>query len=101
MTGFVFTFSLFCTALLQSDPAMLQHVELAPMRQIIDAVMPEVMPPAGRHKLVPPSYPHPTPSTQPAILPLHRCDGSSVSAVRLNRALRARPIRAPSVVVAL
>lgn len=101
MTGFVFTFSLFCTALLQSDPAILQHVELAPMRQIIDAVMPEVMPPAGRHKLVPPSHPHQTPSTQPAILPLHRCDGSSVSAVRLSRVRRARPIRAPSVVVAL
>lgn len=101
MTGFVFTFSLFCTALLQSDPAILQHVELAPVRQIIDAVMPEVRPQAGRHKLVPPAYPHQTPSMQPVIVPLHRCDGSSVSAVRLSRVLRARPIRAPSAVVAL
>jgi hypothetical protein len=101
MTGFVFTFSLFCTALLQSDAVMLQHVDLVPMRQIIDAVLPEAghrtLNP-GRHTLVPPLSLQRTPSVHAAITSTRRGDGSDGPAVSLSRVLRARPIRAPSAV---
>ena len=40
MTGFVFTFSLLCTAALQADPALLQRPEAAILRPLLVAALP-------------------------------------------------------------
>ncbi|MCB2204240.1 hypothetical protein KQI65_05775 [bacterium] len=40
MTGFVFTFSLLCTAALQADPAVLQRPEAAILRPLLEAALP-------------------------------------------------------------
>ncbi len=42
MTGFVFTFSLLCTAALQADPAILQRPEMGILRPFLEAAMPVV-----------------------------------------------------------
>ena len=42
MTGFVFTFSLLCTAALQADPAVLQRPENGILRPFIEAALPAV-----------------------------------------------------------
>lgn len=99
MTGFVFTFSLFCTALLQTDPTVLQQVELAPVRQIIDAVIPEAHARtmfAGRQASTPPAAPHPYHAAQPRLSPLRLLDGIGVRAAYLHTVMRVVPIRAPS-----
>ena len=44
MTGFVFTFSLFCTAVIQADPAVIQSADASVIRQIIDAAVPALRP---------------------------------------------------------
>ena len=99
MTGFVFTFSLFCTALLQTDPVLLQQVELAPVRQIIDAVIPEAHPRTlftGRKTSTPPVAPHQLLPAQPPLAPLRMLDGIGVRAAHRHRVMRATSIRAPS-----
>ncbi|MDX9758824.1 MAG: hypothetical protein RBU27_06650 [Bacteroidota bacterium] len=100
MTGVVFTFSLFCTALLQTDPTVLQQVELAPVRQIIDAVIPEAHSRtmfAGRQTSTPPVVPYLLHSTQPGLSPLRLFDGIGVRAAHRHTVMRVTPIRAPSV----
>lgn len=42
MTGFVFTFSLLCTAALQADPAILQRPESGILRPFLEAALPSV-----------------------------------------------------------
>lgn len=42
MTGFVFTFSLLCTAALQADPAILQRPETGILRPFLEAALPAV-----------------------------------------------------------
>ncbi|MDT8323063.1 MAG: hypothetical protein RRA94_03045 [Bacteroidota bacterium] len=42
MTGFVFTFSLLCTAALQADPAILQRPETGVLRPLLEAALPAV-----------------------------------------------------------
>lgn len=99
MTGFVFTFSLFCTALLQTDAAVLTQVELAPVRQIIDAVLPDARPQSfatGRQHLVPPVSPAPASPASSALHGTRLRDGIAADAFHPLRLLRARPIRAPS-----
>ncbi|MBR9975996.1 MAG: hypothetical protein KFF77_10480 [Bacteroidetes bacterium] len=100
MTGFVFTFSLFCTALLQSDAAMLAHVELVPVRQIIDAVLPDARPRpmfAGGHTVVPPLSRTPSPTALAVLPSTRRIDGITGAAPMPLRFLHARQIRAPAV----
>jgi hypothetical protein len=100
MTGFVFTFSLFCTALLQTDAAVLAHVELSPVRQIIDAVLPDARPRpvyAGRHTVVPPLSPAPSPTAQAALPLTRRIDGITGAAPVPKHFLYVRHIRAPAV----
>ncbi|MBE0645197.1 MAG: hypothetical protein IH600_14030 [Bacteroidetes bacterium] len=99
MTGFVFTFSLFCTAILNSDPAVLQRAELAAVRQIIEAVIPE----ARLHRSLRSRQTQPLLSKSlpdnpwPSILPSQRrCDENSVRFAPARKHLNARPIRAPS-----
>ncbi len=99
MTGFVFTFSLFCTAVLNTDPAVLQRAELSSVRQLIEAVVPD----ARLHSV------YQRPRTQQSFattVPVSpqisspqsqlRYDGNTVPFVPATYALAARPIRAPS-----
>ncbi len=99
MTGFVFTFSLFCTAVLNSDPAVLQRAELAAVRQIIEAVIPE----ARIHRALRSRQTQPLLSQNlfgnswsASLRPQRRCDENTVSFLPACRQLIARPIRAPS-----
>ena len=104
MTGFVFTFSLFCTALLQGDPSALQQVELAPVRQIIDAVIPDAgrnTTRGGRYPVVSPLSPHSPHNTPEAPVSWRRLDGSTDHSPVTRHFLHARPIRAPAPPVAL
>lgn len=99
MTGFVFTFSLFCTAVLNTDPAVLQRAELSAVRQLIEAVVPD----ARLHRMYQSRRTqHPISTTIPAHLRIstfrsqHRRDRNTVSFVPAVSFLSARPIRAPS-----
>lgn len=40
MTGFIFTFSLFCTAVIQADPAVMHSADANVIRHIMDAAGP-------------------------------------------------------------
>ncbi len=99
MTGFVFTFSLFCTAVLNTDPAVLQRAELAAVRQIIEAVIPE----ARLHRVLGKGQTQPlfTNTLPPGhrsrySLPKRRFEVHSASPFPVCRFLIARPIRAPA-----
>jgi hypothetical protein len=101
MTGFVFTFSLFCTAVLNTDPAILQRAELTAVRQMIEAVVP-----AARlhrvYRIRQTQYPLSTNlSANPRLSspPSRHCyEGNTVPFIPAHRRISARPIRAPSAV---
>jgi hypothetical protein len=100
MTGFIFTFSLFCSAVLNADPAVLQRSEFAAMRQIIESVIPETqLHRVLRTRQSQVTFSSPlfrTPSGLVPQAPL-RWRWDSVHALQVHRFLNARPIRAPSV----
>ncbi len=99
MTGFVFTFSLFCSAVLNSDPAVLQRGEFAAMRQIIESVIPETQ----LHRALRTRQSHVSyaallshaPSV-PVLRQRLRASWGTVHTLPVRRYLSARPIRAPS-----
>ncbi|MFA6232897.1 MAG: hypothetical protein WC824_01745 [Bacteroidota bacterium] len=101
MTGFVFTFSLFCTAVFNTDPAVLQRAELTAVRQMIEAVIPEARLQRvfrNRQSQCPISTIIPASPRTSSLRSQSCCDGNTVSFIPASRRMSARPIRAPSAV---
>ncbi|PLX23175.1 MAG: hypothetical protein C0600_15425 [Ignavibacteria bacterium] len=99
MTGFIFTFSLFCSAVIQADPAVLQSADAGVIRHILEAAAPtlraQINWTVGKH--------HPACSTAPTqvkqrhALPEIRLLSGSSRREHTSVFLRsAHPIRAPS-----
>lgn len=99
MTGFIFTFSLFCSAVLNADPAVLQRSEFAAMRQIIESAIPETqLHRVLRTRQSQVTFSAPLFHAPSGLLPQtpFRWRWDSVQALQSRRCLDARPIRAPA-----
>jgi hypothetical protein len=100
MTGFVFTFSLLCTAALQADPAVLQRPESGILRPFIEAALPAVQTSipirVQRYRIVPVCGTEATRLVFPTIL-RHANTISAIRPVTQAGGSRAHPIRGPTV----
>jgi len=101
MTGFVFTFSLLCTAALQADPAILQRPESGILRPLFEAALPAVRVHASRSRgeiRVPPAGIEGRQASPCASALLHGTARSREYPLTQRSNRRLRPIRAPTAV---